>query len=244
MASSAIISAGIQAAGGIAQSLLGKKPRTYGPGEILRKTVGEARELGIHPLAALGTVSPYTGSAPVSIGDGLGDAAKALGQGLERDSDNKQKRKDQAAESAVTNRLVDAQIKEIESATALNVARAQSIMTEATRQAKQPASGYGRPDRPGRSRIVQGEGTHKIFGVPVPKEMAQVNEDAGGDALGGGETLSEYVGHAMDYIKAKGLIAKGHVCVQNDKTGKWFCSAKPIRRKNPKDRSGAHPYNQ
>lgn len=243
MANSAIISAGIQAAGGLAQSLLGKKPRTYGPGEVLRKTVGEARELGIHPLAALGTVSPYTGSAPVNIGDGLANAAGALAHGIEQNSDEKQKRRDKAAADAVSSRLVQAQIEEIESATALNVARAQSIMSEAARAAKNPVGGYGQPEQPALPKIKdKGAGLHRILGVEVPAEMADEDEAAGGDILGGAETTGSWLGKALTKARAMYLKSQGYAVAQGN-DGQWYVMSTPKTTKRA-DRSGAHPWNR
>lgn len=244
MANSAIISAGIQAAGGIAQSLLGKKPRTYGPGEVLRKTVGEARELGIHPLAALGTVSPYTGSAPVNVGEGLADAAGALAHGIEKNSDEKQKRRDKAAADAVSSRVVEAQIKEIESSTALNVARAQSIMAEATRAAKNPVGGYGNPEKPQLPKVVdRGPGLERVLAVEVPKNMADADEQAGGDLLGGLQTMGDFLGRALTKTQAMIMKKRGYAVAQDPQTGQWFVMSTPKTTKR-RDRSGAHPWNR
>lgn len=71
----------IQAGGDIVSKLLEKKPKVYSPGDQIRSSVKAARDLGIHPLAALGAGAGYSvvGSSP-SAGSAVGSAVSKIGQ--------------------------------------------------------------------------------------------------------------------------------------------------------------------
>lgn len=122
---SSIASAGISAAGGLAGSLLSKKPKVYSPGDALRSTVNAARKLGIHPLAALGSSSGY--SSPVQIGGGsmVGQMADNIGQGIREFTEAKERQREaKTAESLARKQeaLIDAEIAESRSRTLTNMA--------------------------------------------------------------------------------------------------------------------------
>jgi hypothetical protein len=72
---------GLTAAGGFLGGL-GSKPKVYSSGDSLRSTVKAARELGIHPLAALGAAG--SGFTQVDGGSAFRDAAEATERAVDR----------------------------------------------------------------------------------------------------------------------------------------------------------------
>lgn len=235
MAWPVIAAAGISAAGSIGSSLLSKGGKSYSPNETLRRTVKQARRMGIHPLAALGTVSPYSTGQQMGIGPAFADAANALAGGLSE----YQRRKDRKADEAAANRLLDSQVARNSAEAALFNMESRKIAGEIINAARRPPGGYGVPDQDKGIYIPQQEfgddkaENEEILGEIMPFGAAQRNEDAGGEILGGIQTVKEWLERRVGHTKAAWLRRKGHVCVMG-RDGKYTCSASPIKRVKPK----------
>jgi hypothetical protein len=156
-----LLEAGTSILGGVLGNKHEKNLAKNSTGWAIRDTVRTAKDVGIHPLAALGTASPYQGSNPIGIG--VQNAGAALNEGISR----KQDRKDNAAIIASQVRVNDTQAE-------LNAARSRTealehrrILNDLTATAAGPAN-YGGLNyygadplstRPEEARIK--EGPHK-----------------------------------------------------------------------------------
>ena len=183
-----------------------------GAGWQMQDIIDTAGQNGIHPLAALGVAgSPgYTpvqgGSVQAPFGgpseednNFLGDAVSdAMNTYLRvRQMDHKEQM-DQAHLDLLT----------AQSKTAEAEARRQNYAADAekAKAAKEMGQSFG-PNLPGNTSPYraydEGDNTTNILGIKLPSHLAQKNEDAGGQILGGLETLRAAAGEWWNQKNAK-----------------------------------------
>jgi hypothetical protein len=203
-----LLSAGMQALGGIAGRKNERKLARNSSGWALRDTVETAKEVGIHPLAALGTVSPYTSSNPMAVG--LANAGSTLAQGAAAKSRAKENAAIMASQVAVNNTQAE-----------LNAARSRTeameqrrIANELSATAAGPANSggilyYGADPlstRPEEARIKDGphkgkyaymlDGTIFVTGNTSPQALI---EELKGSALGEITAIADTITGAENY---------------------------------------------
>ena len=125
-----VAAAGVSALGNIASGLLGRR-KGKSPGDAIKSTVKAARELGIHPLAALGSGATYAPAGSMGNSAFLADAADNVGQGIRQAAEARARSRAEAdgrEMGAKQVQLIDAQIEEARSRTLLNAANAKRLI--------------------------------------------------------------------------------------------------------------------